>query len=70
MIEDGEQENIGKKKKSKNSQGEDPSTCKGRSHQVKRWRVQKKRKEEKWKKRKKKKKKKKVKYSRRRWWKK
>ena len=26
MIKDGEQENIGKKKKSKNSQGKDPKT--------------------------------------------
>ena len=58
-----------------NSQENDPSTFEDRSHQARRWRIQKKRKEEKWRKRKKKKKKKKkkkrkkVKYRKRRWWK-
>ena len=56
MIEDGKEEEIGKKKKSKNSQGKDPKTFEENSHfkdpstfegshQVERWRVQEKRKE-------------------------
>ena len=75
-------EEIGERKKGRNSQvrdprtfegnsqGKDPSTFEGRSHQVEKLPVQEKRKEEQWKKRKRKKKKKKLRFGKRKRWKK